>query len=155
MVFLRTSYCLLSHKHDTEIEKIISRCIDALMTHHNNSEFDLINEVMNHDLTRPEGPFSQFVYMGHVIETMWMVMYDAIRRKDSKLFESAIEKFKRHTEIAWDDVYGGVFRCLEDVNNNTWKVDKVLWEQEEVLISTLLIQAIHGLFNGSKGCTNM
>jgi len=139
MVFIRTSYCLLNHKPDTEIEKIINRCIDALMIHHYNSEFGLINEVMNHDLTRPEGPFSQFVYTGHDIETMWMVMFDAIRRKDNKLFESAIEKFKRHVEVAWDDVYGGVFRCLENVNNNIWQVDKVLWEQAEVLIGTLLL----------------
>jgi mannose/cellobiose epimerase-like protein (N-acyl-D-glucosamine 2-epimerase family) len=139
MVFIRTSYCLLNHKPDTEIEKIINRCIDALMNHHYNSEFGLINEVMNHDLTRSEGPFSQFVYTGHDIETMWMVMFDAIRRKDSKLFEDAIEKFKRHVEVAWDDVYGGVFRCLENVNNNIWQVDKVLWEQAEVLIGTLLL----------------
>ena len=139
MVLIRTSYCLLSHKPDTEIEKIAGRCIDALMNHHYNSEFGLINEVMNHDLTRPEGPFSQFVYTGHDIETTWMVMFDAIRRKDNKLFESAIEKFKRHVEVAWDDVYGGVFRCLENVNNNTWQVDKVLWEQAEVLIGTLLL----------------
>lgn len=139
MVFLRTSYCLLSHKQDTEVEKIVSRCVDALMNYHYNPEFELINEVMNHDLTRPEGPFSQFVYTGHDIETMWMVMFDAIRRKDSNLFESAVEKFKRHVEVAWDDVYRGVFRCLDDVNNNIWKVDKVLWAQEEVLIATLLI----------------
>ncbi len=139
MVFLRTSYCLLSHKPDIEVEEIVNRCVDALMNHHYNSEFDLINEVMNHDLTRPEGPFSQFVYTGHDIETMWMVMADAIRRKDSKLFASAVEKFKRHVEVAWDDVYGGVFRCLDDVNNNTWKVDKVLWAQEEVLIATMLM----------------
>jgi mannose/cellobiose epimerase-like protein (N-acyl-D-glucosamine 2-epimerase family) len=139
MVFLRTSYCLLSHKPDIEVEDIVNRCVDALMNYHYNPEFDLINEVMNHDLTRPEGPFSQFVYTGHDIETMWMVMADAIRRKDSKLFASAVEKFKRHVEVAWDDVYGGVFRCLDDVNNNTWKVDKVLWAQEEVLIATMLM----------------
>lgn len=139
MVLLRTSYCLLSHKQDAEVEKIVSRCIDALLIYHYNSEFGLINEVMNHDLTRPEGPFSQFVYTGHDIETLWMVMSEAVRTKDSKLFTSAAEKFKRHVEVAWDDVYGGVFRCLEDVNNNTWKVDKVLWEQAEVLIGTLLL----------------
>jgi N-acylglucosamine 2-epimerase len=139
MVLLRTSYCLLSQKQDTEVEKIAGRCIDALMNYHLNPEFNLINEVMNHDLIRPEGPYSQFVYTGHDIETLWMIMLDAVRRKDSKLFETAAEKFRRHVEVAWDDVYGGVFRCLDHVNNNIWKVDKVLWEQEEVLIGTLLM----------------
>jgi mannose/cellobiose epimerase-like protein (N-acyl-D-glucosamine 2-epimerase family) len=139
MVFLRTSYCLLSHKPDEEIEKVAARCIDSLMNYHYNPEFNLFNEVLNHNLTRPEGPFSQFVYTGHVIETMWMIMYEAVRINDMRLFRSAADKIKRHIEVAWDDVYGGVFRCMEDVNNNIWKVDKVLWAQEEALISALYI----------------
>jgi mannose/cellobiose epimerase-like protein (N-acyl-D-glucosamine 2-epimerase family) len=137
MVLLRTSFCLLSHGPDNEIESIIRRCIDALMNYHNNPEFDLINEVLNHDLSRSEGPFSQFVYAGHVIETMWMIMYEAVRIKDKKLFDSAAEKFKKHVEVAWDDVYSGVFRALDNVDSNIWKVDKVLWEQAEVLIGAL------------------
>jgi len=139
MVLLRTSYCLMSHGSDDEIEGIIRRCIDALLNYHFNHEYDLINEVLNHDLSRPEGPFSQFVYAGHVIETMWMIMYEAVRINDKKLFDSAAEKFRRHVEVAWDDVYGGVFRALDNVDNNTWKVDKVLWEQAEVLIGTMFM----------------
>ena len=139
MVLLRTAYCLLSHRPDNEIETVARRCVDALMNYHFNPEYDLMNEVLNHDLTRPEGPFSQFVYAGHVIETMWMVMYEAVRINDRKLFDSAAEKFKRHVEVAWDDVYGGVFRSLDNVDNNIWKVDKVLWEQAEVLIGTLFL----------------
>ncbi len=139
MVLLRTAYCLLSHRPDDEIESVARRCIDALMNYHFNPGYDLMNEVLNHDLIRPEGPFSQFVYTGHVIETMWMVMYEAVRIKDKALFDSAAEKFKRHVEVAWDDVYGGVFRSLDNVDKNTWKVDKVLWEQAEVLIGTLFM----------------
>ncbi len=139
MVLLRTSYCMLSHGPDNDIEGIVRRCIDALMNYHFNREYDLINEVLNHDLSRTEGPFSQFVYAGHVIEAMWMVMYEAVRIKDKKLFDSAAEKFKRHVEVAWDDVYGGVFRALDNVDNNIWKVNKVLWEQAEVLIGTMFM----------------
>ncbi len=109
------------------------------MNYHYNPEVDLTNEVLNHDLSRPEGPFSQFVYTGHVIETMWMIMYEAVRIKDKELFNSAGEKFKRHVEVAWDDVYGGVFRALDNVDNNIWKIDKVLWAQEEVLVGTLFM----------------
>jgi mannose/cellobiose epimerase-like protein (N-acyl-D-glucosamine 2-epimerase family) len=36
-------------------------------------------------------------------------------------------------------VYGGVFRNLMHVDNNTWTLDKVLWAQEEVLIGSLLV----------------
>ena len=139
MVFLRTCYCMLCHGPDNDLESIVDRCYDALMNHHYNTEYDLINEVMNHDLSRPEGPFSQFVYCGHVIETMWMIMFEAVRRKDQQMFRIAADRFKRHVEVAWDDVYGGVFRSLVNVNDNSWKVDKVLWEQSEVLIGALFL----------------
>jgi hypothetical protein len=42
-------------------------------------------------------------------------------------------------EVAWDDVYGGTFRSLDHVNKNIWKLDKVLWLQEEVLIGSLFV----------------
>lgn len=66
-------------------------------------------------------------------------MYEAERRKDQQMFRLAAERFKRHVEVAWDDVYGGVFRSLVNVNENIWKVDKVLWEQSEVLIGALFL----------------
>lgn len=66
-----------------------------------------------------------------------MVMDEAVRRKDRSLYDLAVKRFKRHIEVAWDDVYGGVFRCLENVDKNIWQVDKVLWEQAEVLIGTM------------------
>ena len=49
------------------------------------------------------------------------------------------EWFKRHLEVAWDDLYGGVFRNLQNAEKNVWLVDKVLWAQEEVLIGSMLI----------------
>jgi mannose/cellobiose epimerase-like protein (N-acyl-D-glucosamine 2-epimerase family) len=47
--------------------------------------------------------------------------------------------FKRHVTVAHDDVFGGYFRALDHVDNNIWKVDKVLWLQEEVLIGSMFI----------------
>jgi N-acylglucosamine 2-epimerase len=137
MIFLRTASCLLRHKPDPEIEKIAGRSIDAIMNYHYNPEFALLNEALHHDLSRPKGPFSQFVYTGHAIETMWMIMDEALRTRDRKLFDLARKRLKRHVKVAWDDIYGGVFRSLDDVEHNIWKLDKVLWAQEEVLIGTL------------------
>jgi mannose/cellobiose epimerase-like protein (N-acyl-D-glucosamine 2-epimerase family) len=79
------------------------------------------------------------VYTGHSIETLWMLIAEAIRRKDRKLFDTCAERFRRHVEVAWDDVYGGVFRNLQNVDRNIWSVDKVLWAQEEVLIGALSV----------------
>ena len=55
--------------------------------------------------------------------------------------------------MAKDSVYGGYFRSLDHVDNNTWKVDKVLWLQEEVLIGSLFI-AEHTGNLWAKQCFN-
>ena len=139
MVIIRLVSQMLEYRSDPDLINIADATINAIMNHHFNPEYDLINEVLNHDLSRPEGPFSQFVYTGHAIETLWMLLYEAKRRKDNGLFDLVAQRFKRHVEVAWDDVYGGVFRALDNVNKNIWKVDKVLWAQEEVLIGTLFL----------------
>jgi mannose/cellobiose epimerase-like protein (N-acyl-D-glucosamine 2-epimerase family) len=68
-----------------------------------------------------------------------MLLHEAVRRRDKKLFDALSDWFKRHVEVAWDDVYGGVFRNLQNVEKNVWLVDKVLWAQEEVLIGSMFI----------------
>jgi mannose/cellobiose epimerase-like protein (N-acyl-D-glucosamine 2-epimerase family) len=70
---------------------------------------------------------------------MWMVMDEALRRGGSDLFDHAAQRFRRHLEVAWDDVYGGVFRGIRNVDRNDWLLDKVLWPQEEALIGCLLM----------------
>ena len=139
MVVLRLATQMLEKTSDPEVEAIARRSVEAIMEYHFNPEFELINEVLNHDMSRPDNEFAQFSYTGHAIETLWMVLYEAARLKDKQLFDLAAERFKRHIEVAWDDVYGGAFRALIHVNNNVWATDKVLWLQEEVLIGTLFI----------------
>lgn len=139
MVFLIGSTNLLQHHDDPQIEQIADRCVDAIMNHHMNSRFQLLNEVLAHDLSLPGNEFDQFAYMGHGIETIWMVMYEAIRRRDAALFRESADAFKRHVEVARDPVYGGYFRSLDHVDEYRWKVDKVLWLQEEILIGSLLL----------------
>ena len=66
-------------------------------------------------------------------------MKEAERLRDNRLFDKLAGWFRRHVEVAWDDVYGGVFRNLQHVEKNTWLLDKVLWAQEEVLIGCMMI----------------
>ncbi len=139
MVFLRLSTQMLQKKPDPEIESIAVRCVDAIMNYHYNPEFGLLNEVLNHDMSIPENELAQFVYTGHAVETLWMVVNEAVRIKDKSLFRLAAERFKRHVEVAWDDVYGGIFEGLYNVNKNVWKIEKSLWAQEEVLVGTMFI----------------
>ena len=139
MILIRLVTQMLENRSDPELEKIADKCIDAIMNYHYNPEFCLHNEIMNHDLSRPDGAFSQYVCTGHAIETLWMLLDVAVRRKDKELFDLTTERFRRHVEVAWDDVYGGVFHDLYNVNKNIWKTEKSLWAQEEVLVGAMML----------------
>ncbi len=139
MVLLRLATQMLEQKKDPEIESVADLCVNAIMKAHHITDFDLTIEIINHDMSIPTDPLSQLVYTGHAIETFWMVLYEAVRKKDKNLFDLAAQRFKRHVDIAWDDVYGGAFRALIHVDKNIWAVDKVLWLQEEILIGSLFI----------------
>jgi mannose/cellobiose epimerase-like protein (N-acyl-D-glucosamine 2-epimerase family) len=137
MVLLRVCTQMLERHHDPGLEAVARRAVDAIMRHHFNPDFELFNELLNHDLSRPDNEYAQLVYTGHCIEMLWMVLHEARRRGDQALFDLAAARFERHISVAWDDVFGGVFRNLQHVERNVWLTDKVLWAQEEVLIGTL------------------
>ncbi|MGH9668075.1 MAG: AGE family epimerase/isomerase, partial [Bryobacteraceae bacterium] len=139
MVLVRLATQMLELLADLEVEKVSGRCLDAVIHYHYNPEFGLNNELLNHDLSRPQNLYLQLVYTGHAIETLWMVLDEAIRRKDNLLFQTAAERFRRHAEVAIDRVYGGIFRDLKDVGQNIFTMDKVLWAQEEALNGALLV----------------
>ncbi len=140
MILLNLSKGILMHQHDKRIEKLADRCIDALLRHHLNPEFNLLIEFLEKDMSLPrDNELDQFVSIGHSIEVLWMIMDEAIRRQDEALYAQAAALFKRHVEVAWDDVYGGVFQELENVRLNKWHLDKVLWAQQEVLIGLMIM----------------
>jgi N-acylglucosamine 2-epimerase len=139
MVLIRVITQMLEREADRDLEAVADRCVEAVVRHHYNPEFRLTNELLNHDLSRPDNEYAQLVYTGHAIETLWMLLQEALRRKDRALFDVLADRFRRHTEVAWDQVYGGVFRNLIHVDKNIWTLDKVLWAQEEVLVGALLV----------------
>lgn len=139
MVLLRVATQILERRADAQVEAVADRAVRALLDHHLNPAFDLLNELLDHDLSRPPNEYAQLVYTGHAIEVFWMVLLEARRRRDRALFDRASALFRRHLAVAWDDVYSGVFRNLQHVDRNVWAVDKVLWAQEEALIGTMIV----------------
>jgi len=139
MLVVRLTSQMLEIRPDPEVLAISNRALDAIFTNHYNPEYDLLNEVLMHDMSRPQNEYRDLAYTGHAIETMWMVMYEARRRNDRQLFDKAAQLFKRTLEVAWDDVYGGFYRGLKNVHENRWILDKALWVQEEALIGLLFI----------------
>jgi mannose/cellobiose epimerase-like protein (N-acyl-D-glucosamine 2-epimerase family) len=139
MVLILVTRQMLEQHPDRELQALLDRSLDAVMNRHYNPAFELNNELLHHDYSRPTNELVQFVYTGHSIETLWMIMAEAVRSRNQDLFERAAPRFRRHVEVAWDGVYGGVFRSLNDVDHNQWALDKVLWAQAETLIGSLLI----------------
>lgn len=138
MCLINTITNVLEHRNDPELEKILDRSIDAILNYHYHPDFKLDNENLNHDFSRiPETERS--AYLGHAIETFWMIMHEAVRRKDKALFETAKERFRHHVEVGYDDVYGGVFYNLVNVDEQKFILDKLLWLQGEVLVGSLCV----------------
>lgn len=139
MVLIRLISQMLEMRPDKELEDIDTHCVRVVMEKHFNPEFRLNNELLNHDYSRPDNELDQFVYTGHSIETLEAILFDAIRTRNPKLFNEAATRLQRHIEVAWDDVYGGTLRSLNNVDNNNWSLDKVLWAQEETLNALLAV----------------
>ncbi len=140
MILLSVSTQMLKQRQDKEIKALADRCVDAIMNHHLNPEYKLLNEALAHDLGPLEDPVaSQYGDVGHGCETLAFVLNYAVLTKDATLFKSAAKEFKRHVDAAWDDVYGGHFHALENVSTNTWALNKLRWLQEEILIGAMIL----------------
>lgn len=137
MLLLRCALQIRDAAPDASLAPLIDRCIEAVLHRHYNPAFDLNNEILPHDLGPPTGRFAELVYPGHTLEISWMLLEEASARRDSTLFRTVAERFRRHAEVAWDAIYGGVFHNLRNVDENRWVLDKVLWAQDEVLITAL------------------
>lgn len=139
MLMIRVASQLLEAEHDDRVKALADRCVEAILKRHYNKEFDLLVEVLNHDFSTPDNVYAQLAYTGHGIETLWMVLAEAIRRKDRALFDDAARLFQRTLEVAWDDVYQGWYRGCRNVDENIWILDKALWVQEEALVGLTMI----------------
>ena len=136
---IRVATQMLESRDDSEIKAIADRCIDAQMKCHYNPDYGLYNERINFDFTRPNNELAQHGSLGYATAMLWMTMYEAIRRNDKALFDENAKRFRRNIEVAWDDVYGGVFTDLRHIDENRWELGKAGWGQMENLIGLLCI----------------
>ena len=144
MIFLSLSSQILNQEYDPEFEKLADRCIKAVLESHMNSEYMILNEVINHDLTLPDNEYAQFAVIGHGIETLAFIIAEAIRRKDPALLKRSGDAFRRHVEVAADKLYGGYFEILYNANDYRWAQSKSAWCQQETLTGALLLFEQYG-----------
>ena len=138
MLLMWFGTCALFKKDDADLKKMVDRCMDAIMNYHLNPKFNLMNLYINHDLTRSEDPkYSEVAAFGHATESTWMIMYEAVRRKDKALFDRSYEMFKRHAIVSKDYVYGGYYDNCTNVDQNNWELAKVFYAQAFILMNSL------------------
>jgi mannose/cellobiose epimerase-like protein (N-acyl-D-glucosamine 2-epimerase family) len=123
---------------DGTLQALAQEIVAGIMGKFWNDKYGLMNEALTCEMTRLDDANEDCCYLGHAIETLWMTMAEALRLGDRALFDLCAARFRRHVEVAWDDVHGGLFRAM-NINANTFTLDKVLWLQEDGLIGCLLL----------------
>ena len=138
MIFLSLATQMLRQEPDAEMEALAERCVDAIMKHHLNAEYGLLNEALDHNLEPlSDEVATQFGDIGHGCETLAFVMNYAVLKKNANLFKESSEAFKKHVEVAKDRVYGGYFLTMPNVDENVYELRKMQWLPEEVLLGAL------------------
>src|SRR6185437_10868609 len=112
---------------------------DAVITHHFNPDYQLNNELLNRDFSRPADPYAQLFNLGDTYEMTWMLLDEATRQRNEAMFQVCAERLRRHALVGCDPVYGGFFHSLLNVDENRYAMDKLLWVHTELLVDTLYI----------------
>ncbi len=139
MIMLRTTAQILAMDADAEFDRFARRCAGAVIDHHFNSSFELYNELLNRDFSRPGDPYGQLCNLGNIFEMTWMLLDEATRQRDTAMFQLCAQRLRRHALVGWDPVYDGVFHNLLSVDENRYALDKLLWAQSELLVDMLYI----------------
>jgi N-acylglucosamine 2-epimerase len=139
MLFLRLATRMLEDAPDLEIAAVAKRCADTITNNFYNPGFGLLNEMLGQDLAHPPNDISQLVTFGNIFQALWHTLDEAVRRKDGLLFTITAERLRRHIEVAWDDVYGGLFGTLRHVDDNIWETAKINYVHGESLNGLLMV----------------
>ena len=146
---------ILKRWADPEIAAIADAGVEAILDKHYHPEIGLNTEILYFDFSRPKEE-ERKVRFGHSIEALWMVMDEAIRRRDAALWETCAERIRRHLDAGWDHVYGGLIQWVNvDQAGYQWPPEtppgtglelhfageyeymKTLWGLNEVMVATL------------------
>jgi mannose/cellobiose epimerase-like protein (N-acyl-D-glucosamine 2-epimerase family) len=138
MDFLTLVTQMLEIKADDELEKFAALDVDSVLNKHYNPEYRLLTEYLNKDYSRIEGAQGREV-TGHTLETLWMVLYESVRKKDKATFDKAAEYLRRHIELMYDYVYDGSFQGLMDVDTMEFDMTKALWVQDEIMVGCMYV----------------
>jgi N-acylglucosamine 2-epimerase len=157
MVVVRTATQMLRRWPDAALAAMADHSVDAVINRHYNPEFGLDTETLKLDNTRP-AELANVTVCGHSVETLWMIMDEALRRHDQALYDVCSERLRHHLDVCYDHIFGGLADSI-NVNHGTyeWPVDspvgtnyafrevgeykwvKTSWSFDEVLIASMSV----------------
>lgn len=148
---------MLRRWQDAGIAGLADRSVDAIINRHYDPEIGLNTEVLDFDFSRPPEQ-ARICHIGHSIEALWMVMEEAERRGDRKLWDLSAKRIRRHLDAGWDKVYGGLSHAINaGCLDYEWPPErpvgtdlefrftgeyhhmKALWALNEALIAALMV----------------
>ena len=140
---------LLQVHEDSRLEKLQREHVGLIMNKFWNPEYGIQNEYLKHDYSRiPEA--ATHMLAGHALETLWMVMHEALRIKDRELFDTAKDRIRRLLEMCWDYVFDGwadedfsVFGTKDRERGPHFEV-KTMWSLCEILIACMTVMEYTG-----------
>ena len=157
MVNLNTARQMTARWPNPELQALVDGAIDRVISRHYSPEIGLNNEVVNRDFSRPPDHAPKSL-LGHSVETLWMIAEEALRRGDTQLWETCTERIRKHLDVGWDHVYGGLSEWVNvDHGGYVWPEYtpvgtklvfkfvgeyfylKPLWALHEILVATLNI----------------
>lgn len=104
---VRIATQILRRWKDPEVSGIAERSVDAIIQKHYNPDIGLNTDALNADFSRPKEEAAK-CSIGVSIETLWMVMDEADRRNDKRLWSVCADRIRHHLEVGWDWVFGGL-----------------------------------------------
>ena len=139
---------LLSYHEDGELEKIVREHEDNIMDKFWHPKYGIANERLQHDYSRLDSAETSMV-PGHSVETLWMVMFEALRIKDRTLFNEIKSRFRRLVEMNWDYVFEGfaegfsVFGDSGRAAGPNFEV-KCMWPLCEIMVGCMTVLEYSG-----------
>lgn len=144
MIFIRLLSQFLKYHRDDSLEELMDFHLGKLMTHFYHPRYRISNERLHHDYSRIKGEEGS-MFLGHSLETQWMVMQLALQKKDQALLEKAKNNFRRFLEMGWDHIFDGwasedyfVFRGEDHVLGTDYST-KTMWAHTEILVGCMKV----------------
>lgn len=142
MVIIRFLTQVLRYRDDPTFRADLRQAIDHVLGAFLHPVHQLTSEALDADRKRPDDANDDFFILGHGMETMWMIMDAAIVLEDDRIFQTAAERFRTHSEASWDTDRSG-FRTALSLSGGA-RHGRLLWHHDEALIGNLKLYAATG-----------